>query len=89
MTLPLIYALNNASFFERRRIINLVKNESDNPRKVDEVITFVKQSGGIDYATEAMNRYVTDAQQLLDAFPDSRYRQSLHQLVQYTIDRSK
>ena len=89
MTLPLIYALNNASFFERRRIINLVKNESDNPRKVDEVITFVKQSGGIDYATEAMNRYVTDAQQLLDAFPDSPYRQSLHQLVQYTIDRSK
>ncbi len=89
MTLPLIYALNNAGFFDRRRIINLVKNESDNPRKVDEVITFVKQSGGIEYATQAMNQYVAEAQQLLNAFPDSRYRQSLHQLVQYTIDRSK
>jgi octaprenyl-diphosphate synthase len=89
MTLPLIYALNQAGFFEKRKIINLIKNESDNPRKVDEVITFVKNSGGIQYATEAMNRYVDEAQTLLNSFPDSRYRQSLHQLVQYTIDRSK
>jgi len=89
MTLPLIYALNKAGFFEKRRIINLVKNESDNPKKVAEVIDFVKQSGGIAYATEAMNRHVAEAQTLLNAFPDSEYRQSLHQLVQYTIDRSK
>lgn len=89
MTLPLIYALNNAGFFEKRRIINIVKNESEKPKKVAEVIDFVKNSGGIAYATEAMNRYVTEAQQLLNAFPDSIYQQSLHQLVQYTIDRSK
>ncbi|GAB3561166.1 polyprenyl synthetase family protein [Spirosoma luteolum] len=89
MTLPLIYALNKAGFLEKRRIINLVKNESENPRKVAEVIEFVKQSGGIEYATQAMNQYVADAQTLLNAFPDSRYRQSLHQLVQYTIERSK
>ena len=89
MTLPLIYALNNASFLEKRRIINLVKNESNNPRKVAEVIDFVKQSGGIEYATEAMNQYVADAQELLNSFPESTYRHSLHQLVQYTIERSK
>ncbi|GAB2581525.1 polyprenyl synthetase family protein [Spirosoma areae] len=89
MTLPLIYALNKSGFMEKRRIINIVKNESENPKKVNEVIAFVKNSGGIDYATEAMNRYVAEAQILLNSFPDSAYRQSLHQLVQYTIDRSK
>ncbi len=89
MTLPLIYALNRTGFFEKRRIINIIKNESENPRKVGEVIQFVKNSGGIEYATEAMNRYVAEAQVLLDSFPESVYRQSLHQLVQYTIDRSK
>ena len=89
MTLPLIYALNRANFFEKRRIINIVKNESEDPKKVAEVIAFVKNSGGIEYATEAMNSYVTEAQTLLDSFPDSRYRRSLHQLVQYTIERSK
>ena len=89
MTLPLIYALNKADFWEKRRIINIVKNESENPKKVDQVITFVKNSGGIEYATEAMNRYVAEAQTLLNSFPDSPYRKSLHQLVQYTIERSK
>lgn len=89
MTLPLIYALNKSGFLEKRRIINIIKNESEKPKKVNEVIAFVKNSGGIEYATEAMNRYVTEAQTLLNAFPDSPYRKSLHQLVQYTIDRSK
>ena len=89
MTLPLIYALNKAGFLEKRRIINIIKNESQIPKKVAEVIAFVKHSGGIEYATEAMNQYVAEAQALLNAFTDSPYRQSLHQLVQYTIDRSK
>ncbi|UFH54424.1 polyprenyl synthetase family protein [Spirosoma sp. KNUC1025] len=89
MTLPLIYALSKAGFLEKRRIINIIKNDSENPKKVDEVITFVKNSGGIEYATEAMNRYVAEAQELLNSFPDSVYRKALHQLVQYTIERSK
>ena len=81
--------MNKAGFLEKRRIINIVKNESENPKKVAEVIAFVKNSGGIDYATKAMNTYVAEAQTLLDSFPDSPYRRSLHQLVQYTIERSK
>ncbi len=89
MTLPLIYALNKAGYWEKRRMINIIKNESDNPKKVDEVITFVKQSGGIEYATTAMQQYVADAQAILQTFPESMYRTSLEQLVQYTIDRSK
>ncbi len=89
MTLPLIYALQRAGYWEKRRMINIVKNESDDPKKVDEVITFVKQSGGIEYATGAMQQYVADAQAILQTFPESDYRTSLGQLVQYTIDRSK
>ncbi|GAB3256321.1 polyprenyl synthetase family protein [Larkinella harenae] len=89
MTLPLIYALNQASWSVKRRIINIVKNESENPKKVAEVIDFVKQSGGIQYATEVMTRYVEEAKNLLFTLPDSSYRNSLEQLVQYTIERSK
>jgi octaprenyl-diphosphate synthase len=89
MTLPLIYALRRADFWQKRRIINLVKNESNNPKKVSEVIEFVKISGGLEYATEAMKQYVTDAIALLRRFPDSVYRQSLEELVYYTIERSK
>lgn len=87
MTLPLIYALAKASWMEKRRIISIVKNESGKPKKVKEVIDFVKKSGGIQYAEEAMNKYHRDALLLLDRFPESDYKRSLIQLVQFTIDR--
>ena len=89
MTLPLIYALNQADWLVKRRIINIIKNESENSQKVDEVIKFVKQSGGLQYATEAMQRLVDEAQNILSTFPDTTFRQSLAGLVQFTIERSK
>jgi len=88
MTLPLIYALSKASWLEKRRIIRIVKNESEKPKKVKEVIEFVKQSGGIEYATKAMNRFHEEALLLLKDFPESPYKTSLIQLVQFTIDRN-
>jgi len=88
MTLPLIYALSRSDWFEKRRIIGIVKNESDKPKKVKEVIAYVKKSGGIEYALTAMNKFHHDALQLLHELPDSPYKKSLEQLVQFTIDRS-
>ncbi|MBO9700948.1 MAG: polyprenyl synthetase family protein [Sporocytophaga sp.] len=89
MTLPLIFALNKANWWEKRKIINIVKNQNDNPKKVAEVIQFVKNSGGIAYATEIMNTYMNQANSILETFPSSPYKQSLQQLVKYTIERDK
>lgn len=89
MTLPLIFALNQAGWRQKRRMINIVKNESDDPNRVSEVIDYVKKSGGIQYATDVMGRYVQQALSLLKTLPDSSYRHSLETLVQYTIERSK
>lgn len=88
MTLPLIYALSQSGWLERRKITNIVRNESDKPKKVREVIEFVRQSGGIEYAKAVMNRYHADALNLLTNIPESNYKKSLIDLVQFTIERS-
>lgn len=88
MTLPLIYALSKASWLEKRRIIRIVKNEGGKPKKVREVIEFVKASGGIEYAQATMNKFHQEAMALLETLPDSTYRTSLRQLVQFTIERN-
>lgn len=88
MTLPLIYALSKSPWLEKRRIISIVKNESEKPKKVKEVIQYVKNSGGIEYAIKTMNRFHEEALLLLNDFPDSSYKNSLRQLVQFTIDRT-
>lgn len=89
MTLPLIYALNQSSWLTKRKIINLIKNESNKPAKVAEVIQFVKKSGGIEYTQKVMQTYVDEAFEILDFYPQSEYRDSLKNLIQYTIDRTK
>jgi octaprenyl-diphosphate synthase len=88
MTLPLIYALSKSGWMEKRKIISIVKNESDNPKKVKEVIHYVKLSGGLEYAIQRMNKFHAEAIDILNEFPDSRYKTSLLQLVQFTIDRT-
>ncbi len=89
MTLPLIYALSHAERSDRRRIINIVKNHSDRREKVDEVIQFVRQSGGLDYAREAMYRYRQEAFDILDTIPDSPARQSMRDLLIFVTERKK
>ncbi|WPP48578.1 polyprenyl synthetase family protein [Catalinimonas niigatensis] len=89
MTLPLIYALQNASWIDKKRIIYTIKYQSNKLSKVHEVIDFVKASGGIEYATQAMHEYHLKAQEILSTFPDSAYKQSLIRLVEYTIERKK
>lgn len=89
MTLPLIYALNQSSWMEKRRIINIVKNHNDDPKKVAEVVRFVIEKGGIQYAEKVMLQYRDKALALLNTVPDSESKQSLIQLVNYSIERKK
>lgn len=89
MTLPLIYALNKATTSEKRHIIRLVKNHNENPEKVAEVIKFVRNSGGLEYATEIMHKYQNEAFEILEDFPDSEYKTGLHELVKFTTERNK
>jgi octaprenyl-diphosphate synthase len=89
MTLPLIYALNNASTSEKRKILRIIKKDNDKKEKVQEVIDFVNQSGGIEYAQEAMIKYREEAFEILLSFPQSPARDALHQLVIFVTDRKK
>jgi len=89
MTLPLIYALSQASWLDKTRIINIIKNQSHRSSKVQEVIAFVKEKGGIEYAQGRMQSYFEEAMALLEGFPDSAYKEALRQLVVFTIERKK
>jgi len=86
---PLIHCLKNASRSEKRRIINLVKNHSEEKAKVAEVIAFVRQGGGLAYAEQKMMQYQRDAFDMLRDFPENTYRTALEQLVRFTTERKK
>jgi octaprenyl-diphosphate synthase len=89
MTLPLIYALNNSTSEEKKWIINSVKNHNKDKKRVNEVIAFVKNNGGLDYAVMKMKEFQLEALQLLETYPASPFKESLELMVNYVIDRKK
>lgn len=89
MTLPLIYALNNSSWTEKRRIINIIRNHNEESEQVMKVIQYVIDKGGLSYATKVMHEYRDRAIQVLHQLPDNDARKSLERLLTYAIERKK
>jgi len=89
MTLPLIYALNHSTKKEKSWVINSVKNYNKDKKRIKEVITFVKEKGGLEYAVAKMLFYRDEALNLLKTYPESEYRSALELMVNYVVDREK
>jgi len=89
MTLPLIHVLNNCSKKDHDWLINSIKNHNKDRKRVKEVIAFVKDNGGLEYAVTKMKQFQEEALQLLQQYPDSTYKNSLELMVNYVIDRKK
>lgn len=89
MTLPLIYALEVCPIGERKKIISIIKHHNRNVDKVDEVIDFVKNYGGLVFAENKMQEYKTSALEKLTSFKDSASKNSLISLLEFTISRKE
>jgi len=83
ITLPLIHSLSKVSSSTKKKIIKNLKNY----RSIDEIIEFVKENKGIDYSEKIMIDMTEKAYSILNKFPDSKYKKSLHDLLDYTIKR--
>lgn len=87
MTLPLIHTLRNASEKDRKYYFNTIKRYNNDQKRVKELIAFVKSSGGLDYAIVVMKDFQQKAKDILNEFPDSDVRRSLHTMLDYVIER--
>lgn len=87
MTLPLIYTLNNAGEKDKKYYFNTIKRHNNDPKRVKELIEFVKSSGGLEYAVKVMKDFQQKAKDILNEFPDSEPKRSLHSMLDYVIER--
>jgi octaprenyl-diphosphate synthase len=88
-TLPLIYALNQADSASRKRVIRTIKKGNRSPKVVREVVQFVKEQGGIEFANEQMQMHKNKAIEMLEQIPHSPSRDSMRDLVEFTVSRKK
>jgi octaprenyl-diphosphate synthase len=89
ITLPLIHALEQSPSSKKKQILGIVKNRKKTKSEIAEVISFVSDYGGIEYAELKMNQYRDKALAILDSYPESDVKESLKEFVHYTTSRKK
>ena len=87
LTLPLIYTLNEVDKSKRKWLINSIKKHNKDKSRIKEIISLVKETGGLDYAIEKMNYFHKIALDELKNLPDNEYKISLTDMINYVIQR--
>lgn len=87
ITMPLLGAFANVSSEEEERVRKMIKDIVDHPEYRDEIVSFAKSNGGIEYAVEQLDRYVAEAVEALSVLPDSTEKEMLVELAHFTAKR--
>lgn len=89
VTLPLIYALENASTMERLKIRRLMKKRKKSSKDINKIVTFVHDLDGLSMAETKMKEYAEDALLQLQSLPMENGFEEFRNLVQFIITRKK
>ena len=89
ITLPLLGAFAAVTSEEEERVRGLVSDIAEHPEYRDEIVRFVKENGGLEYAERRLGEYVEKAVAALAIFPDSPEKDFLVQLAHFTAKREK
>ncbi len=88
LTLPIIHVLEKSSASERKNLLKQVKNHRGEKQKIQKIIDYVVDNGGVSYAEEKMNDLISEADKLLDSFPVSESQEALRRLLYFLSNRS-
>lgn len=87
MTMPLLGAFINVDRSEEVAIRAKVSEIASNPQYRDEIVCFVRDNGGLEYAKSRLDAYVEEAVGALAMFPESEAKDCLIELAHFTADR--
>ena len=89
ITLPLLGAFSNVGAQEESRVRSMVRDIVSHPEYRDEIVSFVKCNGGLEYARRELQEYVDKAVNALSVLPDSYEKECLASLAYFTAERNK
>jgi len=89
LTLPIIHAFSKSTPAEIRHVKKLIRSKTNETQKLKEVLEFITKRGGLDYARAKMNALRNEALILLDNnAAQSEYRDKMHNLIDFVIERN-
>ena len=88
-TLPLIYALQQASSSEKKQILKTINSSATNSQKLKIITGFVEEKGGLEHCRQTMNELSQKALEIIESFPQNDAAIALKEVVSYIINRKK
>jgi octaprenyl-diphosphate synthase len=85
ITLPMLYSLNQTDEKTRKEMLAILQNGKEDHK--DRILKFIQENGGREYANRKAELYVQKAQQCLDRYEDSPYKNSLLLLTNFITSR--
>lgn len=87
VTLPLIYALNNAPQEMAEKYKKMIIGGNLTTEQIEEIIEFAKANGGIDYACDVMRRMQEEANTILERYTPRPAGEHFREIFEYIISR--
>lgn len=86
-TTVIFHALSQANSAQRQKITNMLGRQDFSPDEFDEVISLIRDLGGIQTTRKKAHAYLTEALQALEIVPQSKYTDLLTSWAHYMINR--
>jgi octaprenyl-diphosphate synthase len=89
LTLPLIYALQNASREETRAIEVILEDRNYERTPFSQVLQIIETNGGFTRARDHAHSYTSRAREIVLSFPDSAVRRALLSITDLVTERDR
>ena len=89
ITMPLLGALSQVDEATAKDVRGKIEAIVGQPEYRDEILDFVRNNGGLEYASAALDRYVAQAVEALSVLPESKSKDYLVELAYFTARRKK
>lgn len=87
VTLPLIYALEQAPEEERRLVDTVLRDGNYDDAPLPKVLRMIERRGGFDRVRERAQAFTDKARSIISEFPESPYQRALTALTDLVTDR--
>ena len=88
VTLPLLYALRNASEDDKKELLSIISSYNYTEENIDRLITYAREQGGIEYTYDKIEENKQKALGIINTVENVSMRQALINALNYIVQRA-
>jgi octaprenyl-diphosphate synthase len=88
ITLPLLYAIKNASESEKKELFSIIFSYDYTNENIQKLISYAREHGGIEYAYRKIEELKQEADKIIGSIPNPEVHEALEAAVEYIVERA-